>query len=190
MTNEFEPDRVCEEYLRNFRRQTAEREAWLGHVRSRVRIDPPDSEVIFRNVFVQRCVVCGLITADKRRMAKARILHVDDDPDVRLMISASLQEFGYSVATAATSSEALQLAQQLEFDLCILDVRLPDENGIELCQRIHKEQPQVPVLYYSAYASEKEQEAALSVCGQGYLKKPISAAKLEETIAGLLESCC
>src|SRR5215470_19094886 len=103
------------------------------------------------------------------------------------MISASLQEFGYSVATAATHAEALQLAQQLEFDLCILDVRLPDGNGIELCQKIHSEQAKVPVLYYSAYASDEEQEAALSVCGQAYLKKPVSAAKLEETIARLLE---
>jgi CheY-like chemotaxis protein len=44
------------------------------------------------------------------------------------------------------------------------------------------------VLYYSAYASDEEQEAALSVCGDAYLKKPVSAAKLEQTIAELLKS--
>jgi CheY-like chemotaxis protein len=119
-------------------------------------------------------------------MSKARILHVDDDPDIRLMISASLHEFGYIVATAGSNAEALELATQLKFDLCILDVRLPDGTGIELCQKIHKLQPKVPTLYYSAYASDDEQEAALSVCGQAYLKKPMSARKLEETIAGLL----
>ena len=73
-------------------------------------------------------------------------------------------------------------------DLCILDVRLPDGSGIELCQEIHHLQPNVPVLYYSAYASDEEQEAALSVCGDAYLKKPVSAKQLEETIAELLES--
>src|SRR5437016_3206590 len=119
---------------------------------------------------------------------KPRILHVDDDPDIRLLISASLREFGYVVATAGTNAEALELAKQLKFNLCILDVKLPDGSGIELCQEIHQLQPGVPALYYSAYASDEEQEAALSVCGDAYLKKPVSAKKLEETMAGLLKS--
>lgn len=118
---------------------------------------------------------------------KARILHVDDDPDIRLLIAASLQEFGYVVATAGTNAEALELAKQFKFDLCILDVKLPDGSGIELCQRIHELQPSVPVLYYSAYASDEEQEAALAVCGDAYLKKPVKAAKLKQSIAKLLK---
>jgi CheY-like chemotaxis protein len=117
---------------------------------------------------------------------KSRILHVDDDPDIRLLISASLQQFGYVVATAGTNSEALELAKRIKFDLAILDVRLPDGSGIELCQKINVLQPKVPVVYYSAYASDEEQESALSVAGDAYLKKPVSARQLEETIAGLL----
>src|SRR6266705_2688452 len=128
------------------------------------------------------------MTAERDNAAKGHVLHVDDEPDVRLLISASLRDFGYVVATAGTSAEALELAKQFKFDLCILDVRLPDGNGIELCQEIHQLQPKVPVLYYSAYASDEEQEAALSVCGDAYLKKPVSATKLEETMAGLLKS--
>jgi len=121
-------------------------------------------------------------------MTKGRILHVDDDPDIRLLISASLQDFGYVVATAGTNAEGLELAQQFKFDLAILDVRLPDGSGIELCRKIHKIQPDIPTLYYSAYASDEEQEEALSVCGQAYLKKPMSATELEQTIEGLLQS--
>ena len=128
------------------------------------------------------------MTVETDNSPKARILHVDDDPDIRLMISASLHDFGYVVATAGTNAEALELTKQFKFDLFILDVRLPDGSGIELCQTIHEIQPDVPVLYYSAYASDEEQEAALSVCGDAYLKKPVSAKKLEETIAELLES--
>ena len=120
-------------------------------------------------------------------MAKARILHVDDDPDIRLMIAASLQEFGYVVATAGTNAEALELARQFKFDLSILDVRLPDGSGIELCQKIKQLQPRAPAVYYSAYASDEEQEAALSVAGDAYLKKPVSATVLEKTIVELLE---
>ena len=117
---------------------------------------------------------------------KAQILHVDDDPDIRLLIAASLQEFGYVVATAGSNAEALALAEKVKFDLFILDVRLPDGNGIELCQKVNRLQPKSPVVYYSAYASDEEQEAALSVAGDAYLKKPVSAAVLEETITELL----
>jgi CheY-like chemotaxis protein len=117
---------------------------------------------------------------------KLQILHVDDDPDVRLLMAGSLQEFGYVVLTAATVAEALQLAREVRFNLCILDVRLPDGTGIELCQQLRELQPNVPVLYYSAYASESEQKEALSVCGDAYLKKPVLAEELEQTIARLL----
>jgi two-component system response regulator PilR (NtrC family) len=81
--------------------------------------------------------------------SKPRILHVDDDPDIRLLIAASLQDFGYVVATAGTMAEGLDLANEFKFDLCILDVRLPDGNGIDLCQKINGIQPGVPVVYYS-----------------------------------------
>jgi two-component system, NtrC family, response regulator PilR len=127
------------------------------------------------------------MTAFAETSPKAQILHVDDDPDIRLLISASLQDLGYVVATAGTMAEGLELAHEFKFDLCILDVRLPDGNGIDLCQEINGIQPGVPVVYYSAYASDEEQEAALSVAGNAYLKKPVSATVLEETIAGLLE---
>ena len=120
-------------------------------------------------------------------MPKAQILHVDDDPDIRLLISASLQDFGYVVATAGTHAEALELAEKVKFDLFILDVRLPDGNGVELCQKVNELQPNSPVVYYSAYASNEEQEAALSVAGDAYLKKPVSASVLEKTIAELLD---
>jgi len=119
-------------------------------------------------------------------MATAQILHVDDDPDIRLMMSACLQDFGYVVATAATTAEAIELAEKVKFDLFILDVRLPDGNGVELCQKVNELQPGSPVVYYSAYASNEEQAAALSVAGDAYLAKPVSASVLEQTIAELL----
>ena len=117
---------------------------------------------------------------------KPHILHVEDDPDVRLLIAGSLQAFGYMVVTAGTVAEAMQLARDLRFDLCILDVRLPDGSGIDLCRQLRDLQPNVPVLYYSAYASDSEQKEALSVCGDAYLKKPVLAEELEQTIARLL----
>jgi len=118
---------------------------------------------------------------------KARILHVDDHQDTRLLIAALLAQCGYGVMTAGTVAEGIQLATEISFDLCILDVRLPDGNGVALCQQICKLQPDVPTLYYSAYADEADQKRALSTCGDGYLKKPICIAELEEAIVDLLD---
>jgi DNA-binding response OmpR family regulator len=119
-------------------------------------------------------------------MELRRILHVDDDPDIRLLMSASLREFGYIVVTAGTVAEALQLAKEYKFDLFILDVRLPDGTGIELCQELRQLQPGVAIAYYSAYAEEEEQKAALCKCGDTFMKKPVSASTLEQTVIRLL----
>jgi len=127
------------------------------------------------------------VDTDEVKAEKLRILHVDDDPEIRLLIAGSLREFGYIVATAGTVAEALQLAGDLEFNLCILDVRLPDGTGIELCQQLRELQPGVPIVYYSAYAEPVEQREALSVCGDGFIKKPASAAELQEAIEKALQ---
>jgi CheY-like chemotaxis protein len=117
---------------------------------------------------------------------KTRILHVDDDPDVRLLMAATLKEFGYLVITAGSVSDALRLAKGMQFDLCILDVRLPDGTGIELCKQLRPLQPNVPIVYYSAYADDASQKEALAACGDAYLRKPISILEWEKTIADLL----
>ena len=122
------------------------------------------------------------------KTSAATILHVEDDPDIRLLMAGSLSEFGYSVATAGTAAEAIQLAREIPFDLCILDVRLPDGSGIQLCEQLRQLLPGVPVVYYSAYADEAARKKALSRCGDAYLTKPTSATELERTIAGLLGS--
>jgi two-component system response regulator PilR (NtrC family) len=119
-------------------------------------------------------------------MPQPQILHVDDDPEIRLLMAGSLQEFGYRVVTAGTVAEALDLAKEFRFDLCILDVKLPDGTGIELCHQLRSLQPKVPVAYYSAYVDPEAEREALSACGDAYLKKPVSAEELEQTVARLL----
>jgi DNA-binding response OmpR family regulator len=120
------------------------------------------------------------LTAKK---TKARILHVDDNQDTRLLMAAVLGDAQYGVMTAGTISEAMQLAKEIEFDLFILDIRLEDGTGIELCQKLREVQPNVGVLYYSAYASDADQQNALSICGDAYLRKPVGIADLEEAVA-------
>jgi CheY-like chemotaxis protein len=120
------------------------------------------------------------------KKTKARVLHVDDNQDTRLLMAAVLGDAQYGVMTAGTISEALQLAKEIEFDLFILDIRLEDGTGIELCQQLRQLQPNVGVLYYSAYASDADQDRALAICGDAYLRKPVGIADLEEAVANLL----
>src|SRR6266849_2791924 len=117
---------------------------------------------------------------------KARVLHVDDNQDTRLLMAAVLGDAQYGVMTAGTVAEAMQLAREIQFDLFILDVRLTDGTGVELCQKLRGLQPDVPVLYYSAYAEDEQQQQALAVCGDAYLRKPVGIADLEETVTELL----
>lgn len=121
------------------------------------------------------------------KKTKARILHVDDNQDTRLLMAAVLGDAQYGVMTAGTVAEAMQLAKEIEFDLFILDVRLEDGSGIELCQKLREVQPDVGVLYYSAYAGDTEQQKALAMCGDAYLRKPVGISDLEEAVANLLK---
>ena len=102
------------------------------------------------------------------------------------MMAALLDDFGYAVMTAGSVAEGWEMAQAMSFDLYLLDVRLPDGTGVELCQKLRELHPEVPVLYYSAYGTEADHQAALAVCGDAYLRKPVRIAEIEKTIAGLL----
>ena len=117
---------------------------------------------------------------------KARILHVDDHQDTRLMMAAMLQDCGYGVLTAGSVAEGFELAKEILFDLYILDVRLPDGTGVELCRKLKELHPNTPVLYYSAYGDEADHQEALKSCGDAYLKKPVAIADIQESIARLL----
>jgi DNA-binding response OmpR family regulator len=102
------------------------------------------------------------------------------------MMAALLQDCGYGVLTAGSVAEGLELAREINFDLYILDVRLPDGTGVELCQKLRGLNAKIPILYYSAYGDEADHQNALNVCGDAYLKKPVCIADIQETIARLL----
>ncbi|MFL6526511.1 MAG: response regulator [Chthoniobacterales bacterium] len=118
---------------------------------------------------------------------KGRILHVDDHQDTRLMMAALLADCGYGVMTAGSVTEGLELAREIDFDLFILDVRLPDGTGIELCQKLRKSHPKVPIIYYSAYGENNESERAVATCGDAFLRKPLSIADIEAAVERFLK---
>ena len=117
---------------------------------------------------------------------KRRILCVEDQETCEVLdLLLSYSDYDYVLRTATTAAEGLQLAQHEHFDLCLLDLRLPDGSGLELCRQIRSLHPHTPILFYSTIAYEAYRQEALHAGAQEYLVKPQSMSALIELIARL-----
>jgi CheY-like chemotaxis protein len=85
-----------------------------------------------------------------------RILVADDEMSIRLLYSEELREDGYEVFTASNGKEALEIVGKEPLDLIILDIKMPEMNGIEVLRRIKEQHPNLPVLLSSAYSEYKQ----------------------------------
>lgn len=85
-----------------------------------------------------------------------RILVADDEMSIRLLYSEELREEGYEVFTASNGREALEVVDKEPLDLIILDIKMPEMNGIEVLRRIKEQHPDLPVLLSSAYSEYKQ----------------------------------
>ena len=104
--------------------------------------------------------------------SKCRILCVDDHRDTSEMLQLLLAEENYEVHTASTMSEGSALAAEIEFDLFVLDKRLPDGTGIELCEILHVLKPGVPCIFYTGDAYEIHRHEAMEAGAAAYVAKP------------------
>jgi two-component system OmpR family response regulator len=108
----------------------------------------------------------------------AHLLVVDDEPNIRELLSVSLRFSGFSVSAAAAGREALKAAESQQPDLVILDVMLPDMDGFDVAERL-RETRRVPVLFLTAKDAVEDKVAGLAI-GDDYVTKPFS---LEEVVA-------
>jgi two-component system response regulator MprA len=113
-------------------------------------------------------------------MNAARVLIIDDDPELRVFLRTELELDGYSCSEAATGQQALTLARQESWDLLLLDWSLPDFSGVEVCRRLRRTDNSTPVLMLTARDDVKERVEALDAGADDYLTKPFS---LEELLA-------
>jgi DNA-binding response OmpR family regulator len=122
------------------------------------------------------------------RPNKFRILFVEDHEDTRDLLVLALQQSSrdYDVVATGTVAGGLALAQTEKFDLFVLDSRLTDGSGIELCKQIRQMGQSTPILFYSAMAYEKDKQEAFNSGAQRYLVKPVSIPLLCETVAELI----
>jgi two-component system, OmpR family, KDP operon response regulator KdpE len=111
-------------------------------------------------------------------MTDARhVLVVDDEPLILRALGASLGAAGYRVTTAADGASALEAAALRQPAAVVLDLRLPDIDGVEVCRRL-REWTDVPVIVVSAMDSEVEKIAALDAGADDYVTKPYSVGEL------------
>ncbi|MDT4898725.1 MAG: hypothetical protein QOH25_3802 [Acidobacteriota bacterium] len=116
-----------------------------------------------------------------------QVLFVDDTADTRDLVEFSLQSEGFTVATAQTADEGLALARTKTFALILLDIGLPDKDGLELCREIRRFDQQTPILFYTAFAELLDQEEATKAGAQGTLRKPEDTARLGEAARQLID---
>jgi CheY-like chemotaxis protein len=105
-------------------------------------------------------------------LPKCRVLCVDDHYDTSEMLELLLAKEDYEVETAGTMEEACRLAKEKEFDLYVLDRRLPDASGLELCERLQEISPGVPCIFYSGDAYELHRREAIAAGAAAYVAKP------------------
>jgi len=110
----------------------------------------------------------------------ARVLVVDDEAYITDLVGTALRYEGFDVAVAASGREALSRAGEFRPDLLVLDVMLPDVDGIEVCARLRRDGIQAPVVFLTARDATEDKIAGLTVGGDDYVTKPFS---LEELIA-------
>jgi two-component system OmpR family response regulator len=111
---------------------------------------------------------------------EARLLVVDDEPNIRELLATSLRFAGFEVHTAADGAAALRVARQLELDLVVLDVMLPDMDGFAVTRRLREKGQHVPVVFLTARDDTQDKVTGLTVGGDDYVTKPFS---LEEVVA-------
>ena len=117
---------------------------------------------------------------------KLSVLVVDDEVLIRKSLSKVLRARGYAVELASTGKEGLQKATELRPQVMILDMRLPDTDGIELLRRIRVSHPDLPVIITTAYLSIEPQLKVLDLPHSGYIVKPFRLDELGARIDAVL----
>ena len=119
----------------------------------------------------------------------AKILVVDDEPDALELVSFNLKSAGFDVVTADNGNEALKKARQHVPDLILLDVLLPEVDGLEVCKLLRRDPATapIPIIMLTAKAGEIDRVLGLELGAEDYVTKPFSPRELMLRIRRLLE---
>src|SRR6202790_2440311 len=110
-------------------------------------------------------------------MSTGRILVVDDEPQIRRVLRATLTAQGYEVTDARTGEDALGAVRDSRFDLILLDMNMPGMGGLEACRSI-RAGSEVAIIMLTVHDAERDKVAALDAGADDYIPKPFSTAEL------------
>ena len=117
----------------------------------------------------------------------AAVLVVEDDKNILQLLSAYLESAGYTVATASDGADGLHRALHEQFDICVLDVMLPNKSGIEIASVLRSSDRDIPILFPIALGNESDVLKGFEVGGDDYMAKPFSPRELLVRIAAILK---
>jgi len=118
----------------------------------------------------------------------ARILIVDDDETIRTTMKAILEDEGYVVDLASTGEEGIQLTMKTTYNIALLDIRLPDMEGVELLKLMRDSVPRTRKIMVTGYPSMQNAIAALNKNADAYLLKPLDNEKLLNLVIEQLDA--
>ena len=113
---------------------------------------------------------------------KAKILIVDDDENIRKTMKAILEEENYSVDLATNGKEAIQMTNEKMYNLALLDIRLPDIEGVELLQLLKEYVPRTRKIMVTGYPTIQNAVMAINKKADAYLLKPVDIEKLLQIV--------
>lgn len=115
----------------------------------------------------------------------SRILYVEDDPTIAQVISVSLSDEGFDVTLAENGSIGIAIAKEREFDLVIVDLRLPDISGLDVVREIRRT-TDVPIVIFTAFGDTQSVVAGLESGADDFLSKPIASLELAARLRAIL----
>jgi DNA-binding response OmpR family regulator len=119
-----------------------------------------------------------------------KILIAEDEPDIRELITLTLQFNGFDVVSTRDGAEAVEVAQTDKFDLILMDVRMPRMTGYEACRQLREIEStkNIPVIFLSAKGQEAEVQAGLAAGANQYILKPFAPDMLAKKIQEVLKN--
>jgi two-component system response regulator MtrA len=119
---------------------------------------------------------------------RSLVLIADDDADILSLVKAVLERSGHEVVAASDGAEALASVRARRPDLVVLDIAMPEVDGLEVLRRLRADPTtsELPVVLLSARAQEADVERGFAIGASAYLKKPFSPRELSEHVAELL----
>src|SRR5512136_1567105 len=115
------------------------------------------------------------------------ILIIDDEPNLRRSLGLILQRAGYIITSASNAAEAIHLLQAGAYDLTFLDIKLPDQNGIQLLPQIRDLYPEMPVVILTAHATLDTAIGAVRLGARDYLLKPVDPENILNRVKSILQ---